>query len=125
MVRAQLENILGTYEPPLTDPRVITGNLYVGHLAPGVLGVALASDRYIYIPSITAETEGNGDVGRFLDSLSPRCLIAIVISDKLKGMLIRRGWRSKTRQLPKLIARLIWENDEDFVDAPVDVWSRA
>ena len=124
MVRTQLESPLA-YEPPLTDPSVLRECLLNGALAPGVTGVALASDKYIYIPSIFAEREGSGDVGRFLDSLSPRCLIVLVTSDKLRGMLVRRGWKMKARQLPKVIARLMWEGDEDFVDDAVDVWSRS
>ena len=78
------------HEPPLSDAGVESENLDV--LAPGVLGYAVEADGMIYIPVIVAEREGSGDVGRFLDSLSPRCAIPCVISERLLGMLDRRGW---------------------------------
>lgn len=78
-------------------------------LAPGVRGYAIENDGLIYIPLINAETEGAGDVGRFLDSLSPRCLIVNVTSRRLKGMLERRGWTCKM---------------EITQDGPVDLWSK-
>jgi hypothetical protein len=84
---------MGSYEPPLTraGSTLIPGQ--EGTLAPGVRGYAILSNGLIYIPLIIAEKEGSGDVGRFLDSLSPRCVIPNVISSPLSGMLRRRGWR--------------------------------
>ena len=82
----------GTYVPPLTQ----TGSpLLPGQedfLAPGVRGYAIESDNKVWIPLIIAEQEGNGDVGRFLDSLSPRCVIPTVTSLKLACMLFNRGF---------------------------------
>lgn len=91
-----------TYEPP-TIPVGSTADVY--ELAPGVIGYAVEHEGRIYIPLIQARKEGSGDVGRFLDSLSPRCCIPNVTSARLQAMLRRRGWE-------------IAERD------PVDVWMR-
>ena len=61
-------------------------------LAPGVIGYAIEYEGEIWIPVIAAVREGSGDVGRFIDSLSPRCVIPHVFSSRLMGMLARRGW---------------------------------
>lgn len=66
----------------------------VYELAPGVKGYAMAGpDGSIYVPWLEATTEGNGDVGRFLDSLDSGTKIPTVISTRLVGMLARRGWK--------------------------------
>lgn len=84
-----------TYEPPLSKKgsALMMGSEPV--IAPGVRGYAVRSGSRIFIPLIVAEKQGNGDVGRFLDSLSPRCIIPNVTSARLKGMLQRRGWRPR------------------------------
>lgn len=95
-----------TYEPPL----VAIGspmNEALDEIGPGVRGYAVESNGRIYIPLIEAIAPGNGDVGRFLDSLSPRCAIANAASERLAGMLIRRGWV---------------ETIEESHDGPCDVW---
>lgn len=94
-----------TYEPPLSENGTLLKDL--GKLAPGVLGYAVLHEGRIYIPVIKSAKEGNGDVGRFLDSLSPRCVVANVTSSRLRGMLERRGWRETTEETP---------------DGPCDVW---
>lgn len=94
-----------------------------GVLAPGVQGFAFGTRKYIYIPLLMAVKEGSGDVGRFLDSLSPRCRIVDVKSDRLKGMLVRRGWKAHVRALPRTLATAMWDDDEDFVEDGVDVWA--
>jgi hypothetical protein len=63
-------------------------------LAPGVHGFTYRKGNEIYIPLIVADVEGSGDVGRFLDKLSSRCVIESVTSARLRGMLVRRGFRS-------------------------------
>lgn len=118
---ARTAGIFRGYEPPLTDPAVITRNKVSGELAPGVFGLALATNKYIYIPLIVAVQQGSGHVGRFLNSLSPRCRIVMVQSDRLRGMLLRRGWKSFTMRLPQSIADLIWNDDDDD---DIDVWVR-
>lgn len=63
-------------------------------LAEGVYGCIFDTPEGIYIPVITAGDPGNGDVGRFLDSL-PRdrdVKFPCVISPILDGMLRRRGF---------------------------------
>lgn len=52
----------------------------------------------IYIPIINADKPGNGDVGRFLESLpSDRDVkIPTVLSPILRGMLLRRGFVDTT-----------------------------
>lgn len=63
-------------------------------LAPGVQGYAMAGpDGSTYVPWLEAEHEGNGDVGRFLDSLDSGTKVPTVISKRLMGMLARRGWK--------------------------------
>lgn len=76
-------------------------------LAPGVRGIAMELDGRIFIPLIRAERPGSGDVGRFLSSLSPRCVITTIISAQLEAMLRRRGWR------------LVVDGPEDELD---EVW---
>lgn len=80
------------YEPPLAveGSELIPGKEPV--IAPGVQGYVILHEDLIYIPWIAAMKEGNGSVGRFLDSLSPRCRIVNVISPRLQGMLERRGF---------------------------------
>ena len=82
----------GKYEPLLSElgSTIIPGQEEL--LAPGVRGYAVESGGKICIPLIMAVSEGSGDVGRFLDSLSPRCVVPNVTSPRLMGMLIRRGW---------------------------------
>ena len=86
---------IALYEPPIShadfpenfwEPTI--------ELAPGVQGFAFRSKdgNLIFIPMIAAEHEGNGDVGRFLDRLSARCVIMAVTSKRLEGMLERRGY---------------------------------
>lgn len=62
-------------------------------LAPGVRGYAiLKTNGLLYIPVIEAVAQGSGDVGRFLDSLPLNVRIPNVCSERLEGMLKRRGW---------------------------------
>lgn len=63
-------------------------------LAPGVKGYAVEDDGWIWIPVIIAESEGAGDVGRFLDAVEPDRTVVVpnVLHPKLWGMLERRGW---------------------------------
>jgi hypothetical protein len=63
-------------------------------LARGVRGYTLDVDGDLWLPLISAVSEGSGDVGRYLDSLPedrdvfvPNC-----ISLRLEGMLRRRGF---------------------------------
>ena len=96
------------YEPPTKKEGAPLGfDLEV--IAPGVRGYAIESEGKIYIPFIMAERPGNGDMGRFVDSLSDRCVFVNVLSSTLMKMLIKRGWKRKMELL----------NGET-----VDVWSR-
>lgn len=64
-------------------------------LAPGVHGYAMEdAEGRLYIPVIEAVTEGNGDVGRFLDALPKDRTVRFptVMSARLAGMLERRGF---------------------------------
>ncbi len=63
-------------------------------LAPGVYGHLFDRPDGIYIPSISAANPGNGDVGRFLDSLPKDRAVKFVtvMSPVLRGMLQRRGF---------------------------------
>jgi len=78
------------YEPPLAE---IGSELFPGQepeIAPGVRGYAVESDGWVFIPIVIGN--GTGAVGKFLDSVSPRCVFPTVISHKLRGMLTRRGF---------------------------------
>jgi len=85
---------LDNYEPPLSEqpPDKKSWHAGVKPLAKGVIGFAYRDGDEILIPLLLAEKKGAGDVGRFLDSLSARCVITNVTSARLEGMLRRRGW---------------------------------
>ena len=79
-----------SYEPSLS---VAGEPLDMGNepeIAPGVRGYAIESDGWIFIPLVIGA--GDGSVGRFLDSVTPRCVFPTVISPRLRGMLERRGF---------------------------------
>jgi hypothetical protein len=97
---------MATYEPPTVAKGSVCTFGEESLLAEGVRGYAVVHNDLIYIPLIIAAREGSGDVGRFLDSLSPRCRVASVTSPKLAGMLARRGW-------------------EPHIEEGTDVWRRA
>ena len=103
---ACVNGIIG-YEPPLVrkDAPMRPGSEPL--LFPGVRGYAVEHEGRIHIPIVIAEREGAGDVGRFIDSLSPRCVFPCVISGRLEHMLVRRGWR---------------RTFEKMQGEPVDVW---
>lgn len=63
-------------------------------LGPGVRGTAFDTPKGIYIPLISADREGSGNVSAFLDSLPAdrRVVFPCVINSKLAGMLQRRGF---------------------------------
>lgn len=73
----------------LIDPRKTSHALGVG-----VYGYSVETPDGLYIPVVQAQKEGNGDVGRWLDSLPTdrRIVFASVFSVRLAGMLERRGW---------------------------------
>jgi len=82
------------YEPPISEHDMPTNtHEQTTTLDIGVYGFTQKVGDEIFIPLIVALREGRGDVGRFLDHLSPRCVIVSVTSDKLRGMLERRGWK--------------------------------
>ncbi len=83
-----------SYEPPISECKFPESAVWhpTLQLAKGVRGFAYQGGKYIFIPLIVAEREGSGDVGRFLDRLSVRCVIQTVTSHRLIGMLLRRGW---------------------------------
>jgi hypothetical protein len=97
----------GNYEPPLSreNSPLIPGQEEL--IAPGVRGYAILGETgKINIPLVIAEREGSGDVGRFIDSLSSRCVFPCVISLRLALMLFRRGFAPR-------------------FDGEVDIWERA
>lgn len=66
-------------------------------LAPGVRGYLLEESDGIWIPIISAASEGSGDVARFLDSLPRDKAIHFpaVLNPRLAGMLARRGFEQR------------------------------
>lgn len=85
------------YEPPLAadDGRSWPAPLdSVYELAQGVDGYAVdLGSGFIEIRVIMAQQQGDGAVGQFIDSVSPRVVFPLVVSGRLRGMLERRGWR--------------------------------
>ncbi len=102
-----MSKIQRTYEPPLLPEgaRFTIDRFEDLVLAPGVRGFAVERGGLIWIPLIIAHEEGRGDVGRLLDSLSSRCRIVTVTSDRLEGMLRRRGWTREYGAVEDLAAR--------------------
>jgi hypothetical protein len=80
-------------------------------LAKGVRGFLLDLPDKVVVTALHAETEGSGDVGRFLDWLPHNTKVTFpnVLSERLAGMLIRRGFEPGT---------------EDHPDGPYDVLKR-
>jgi CRISPR/Cas system CMR subunit Cmr4 (Cas7 group RAMP superfamily) len=72
-------------------------------LAPGVYGNRFDTAQGIYIPVITAVHPGSGEVSRFLDNLPRDRTIKFptVLSGRLRGMLLRRGFRDGEEFAPE------------------------
>lgn len=75
------------------QPSMIQKLPYIG---PGVHGHMVEQGNVTYIPMIVAHTPGSGEVGRWLSSLAQERTwkIPCVISQRLRGMLTRRGWET-------------------------------
>jgi hypothetical protein len=73
--------------------------LFMEEIAPGVRGYTQEVDGELWVPVIHAERPGNGAVGRFLDRLPTDRTIVVptVLSARLAGMLVRRGFRVEYR----------------------------
>lgn len=99
-------------KPPVVTVQDIVDRVTY-QLAPGVHGSAFAAFGRVFIPHIVADKEGSGDVGRFLDSLDASCVIVCVVSDRLRGMLQRRGWRSSLEP-----------TDDGTGTSVIDMWVR-
>lgn len=80
------------YEPPLVEVGSPM-SFEETWLTEGVQGYAVANGEEIWIPLISGE--GTGKVGKFIDSLTPRCCFVNVGNPRLVGMLSRRGWTPK------------------------------
>ncbi len=67
-------------------------------IAPGVKAVVVEDTDGFYVPVISAENPGSGDVSRFLDALprDVRIVFSTVLSPKLAEMLQRRGFQPVT-----------------------------
>lgn len=94
----------------LDDARPVAS--FTDRLAPGVLGYSLDTPTGIYIGVISADTPGSGDVGRYLDSLphDRRVVVPNVLSDRLAGMLERRGFVRGSEWSPEFQEHVdIWE----------------
>lgn len=81
-------------------------------LAPGVYGWTRdLSDGSLEIPSLRAETEGNGDIGRYLDGLPTdrKIVVPLVTNPRLAGMLERRGFVLRERFFPEILGGT-WSN---------------
>jgi len=88
-------------------------------LAPGVFGYAIESGGAVYIPAIRATREGSGAVGKFLDALTSRCRIPSVVSERLRGMLVRRRWKATEEYDPRF-----GESVEVYIHPNVAAWHR-
>ena len=72
-------------------------------LAPGVYGNYFDTPNGIYIPVLSAERPGSGDVARFLDGLPKNRTIKFptVLANNLRGMLLRRGFIDRQEFAPE------------------------
>lgn len=82
---------MGTFEPRTTRPSRLKMTFRLPEIYPGVKGFAMRHGTEIWIPMIWGN--GTGQVGKFLDNLSPRCRIVNVVNSKLRGMLRRRRFK--------------------------------
>lgn len=66
----------------------------IEQVADGVLGYTVEEEGVLFVPVIMAVQEGDGSVGRFLDSLPRDRTVKVpeVMSSRLQGMLERRGF---------------------------------
>ncbi len=81
-------------------------------IAPGVHGVVIEEDSTLWIPVIWAQNEGNGDVGRFLDTLPRDKTVRFpnVIHGKLAVMLARREFHKTEVWSPEFQENIeVWE----------------
>jgi hypothetical protein len=71
-------------------------------IAPGVFGCVDSDGDTVVVMWLRAETEGSGDVGRWLDGLPTDRLVKVVAvtSDRLAGMLERRGFVQRMVLMP-------------------------
>ena len=88
--------MIRAYEPPLTKAGAILIPGQEAEIYSGVRGYAMEHEGLVYIPVVFGQ--GDGQVGKFLDELSPRCRMVNVISAKLRAMLQRRGWKMKIEE---------------------------
>lgn len=68
--------------------------MQLDELAPGVMGYTVDKADALYVPMIIATKPGNGDVGRYLDTLPTdrKVIVPNVMNPILMGMLDRRGF---------------------------------
>lgn len=85
---------------------VLTAPMNEPRLTEGVRGFAFNTNNGIYVTAIRAEEPGKGHVSKFLDGLPTdrRVVFPVVISNKLRAMLVRRGFEEK------------WEIGEPYQD---------
>lgn len=93
---------MGTYEPPLSKEGEGLDPMNPGQLAPGVRGYAVEANGKVYIPLIEAEKPGSGDVAKFLDSLSARCvcgqrMLGSTAEDAHRSRMARGGGANRMR----------------------------
>lgn len=74
--------------------RIQAPELLCKAIAPGVWGYTMEEEGALWIPVLVAERPGQGNVGRYLDSLPRDRTIKVpnVLSSRLAGMLARRGF---------------------------------
>jgi hypothetical protein len=82
-------------------------------LWPGVMGwyQYRGAPFEIWIPSLRAVNEGNGDVGKFLDfGLRPdfTYVVPLVTNPRLADMLDRRGFKLMTDLIPGIGSGKVW-----------------
>lgn len=89
---------------PIDDMIEFAMNVGFVSIADGVEGMVRDSGHTIEIGGIRAVREGSGAVGRFLDALPPnrRVVVPYVTSDRLAGMLERRGFVMRQRFDPNV-----------------------
>lgn len=80
------------------DPAILQAKRFgfdLDELGPGVYGRLYHVGEAVIIPTVASNDPGKGNVARWLDTL-PRdkpVIFLTVINTKLRGMLLRRGFR--------------------------------
>jgi hypothetical protein len=90
LVKEAMHTTTRNFEPPTIQAGTVGQPDY--EIGPGVFGYAIEHDSKIYIPIVRSMVPCEGNVRRWLDTLSSRCVFPNVITPIFADMLCRRGY---------------------------------